>query len=333
MIRAENLTKHFGRTVAVDGVSFEVARGEIVGFLGPNGAGKTTTMRILATFLPATAGTAIVAGFDVFRDSLEVRRRIGYLPETVPLYSEMRVSEYLVYRGRLKGLRGKALRQRMEEALDVCGLTTARRSVIGTLSKGFRQRVGLADALIHDPDVLILDEPTLGLDPQQIRQIRTLIKQLGERHTILLSSHILSEVQMICNRVLIIKAGRIVAADTTENLLSLLKGVTRVTVETQAPQDAAAAALRALPGITAVAIRQERDWNIVTCECAQGVDPRLEIFQLMAAKKWPTRELRLERRNLEDVFMEITVASNGANASVNPDENREPFPTIEEHRT
>ena len=203
--------------MAVDDVSFEVARGEIVGFLGPNGAGKTTTMRILACYLPATGGAVNVAGYDVFRDSIEVRRRIGYLPENVPLYPEMRVDEYLNYRARLKGVPPKKRRKRVDEVKGLCGLKDVGRRIIGQLSKGFRQRVGLAESMVHDPDLLILDEPTIGLDPNQIRQVRELIKGLAPRHTILISTHILPEVEMTCQRVLIIHRGRIVASDTRSN--------------------------------------------------------------------------------------------------------------------
>ena len=220
LIEVEHLTKRFGKIVAVDDVSFSVDKGEVVGFLGPNGAGKTTVMRILTAFSPATSGKVRVAGFDPFWESMQVRQRVGYLPENVPLYREMRVSEYLFHRARLKGVAACERKLRIGEVLDRCGINEVAHRVIGQLSKGYRQRVGLADALVNDPPILILDEPTVGLDPNQVRLVREMIRDLGERRTVLLSTHILSEVEMICPRVLIISGARIVADDTTENLKS-----------------------------------------------------------------------------------------------------------------
>jgi len=216
MIKVENLTKRYAGVTALNGVSFEVQRGEIVGFLGPNGAGKSTAMRILTGFIPASSGRAEVAGVDVFEDSLEVRRHIGYMPENNPLYLDMRVGEYLKFRAKLKAIPRAERRDRIQEVLQMCGLTDESGRIIGNLSKGYRQRVGLADALLAEPDLLILDEPTIGLDPVQIRQVRQLIKDLGKRHTILLSSHILPEVEVTCNRVIIIHHGRILASDTPD---------------------------------------------------------------------------------------------------------------------
>jgi ABC-2 type transport system ATP-binding protein len=312
MISVANLTKRYGRVTAVDNLSFEVKQGEIVGFLGPNGAGKTTTMRILSTFLPATGGTVRICGFDVFTESLEVRRRIGYLPETVPLYPDMRVSEYLLFRGRLKGLRGSRLHARLDEVVETCGLADVRRAIIGRLSKGYMQRVGLADALIHDPHVLVLDEPTIGLDPNQIRNIRGLIQSLGRRHTVLLSSHILSEVQMICERVLILNAGRVVAADRTDNLVGLMKAAPRVWMEVQGPLEAILLAVRSVPGVRGAAGRPAGDWNQIACDCESGLDLRAELSRAVAAGGWVAREIRAEQRNLEDVFAELTAANDGA---------------------
>jgi ABC-2 type transport system ATP-binding protein len=305
MIKVENLTKTYGRTVAVDHVSFNVARGQIVGFLGPNGAGKTTTMRILSGFLPATGGTATIGGLDIFQDSVAVRRQIGYLPESAPLYTEMRVDEYLLFRGRLKGLRRQRLRERLDVVLSACNLKEQRRAIIGNLSKGFRQRVGLADSLIHEPPVLILDEPTIGLDPAQIRQIRQLIKSLGGVHTVLLSTHILSEVEMVCDQVVIINKGRIVAAETTSGLMALMRGSPQVVLEVVGPCDAVVAALQGVPGISKVAGTSSEGRCSITCECADGCDVRSEIFAAVAANGWVLRELRMERRNLEDVFVEL----------------------------
>jgi ABC-2 type transport system ATP-binding protein len=317
VIQALELTKVFGRTRAVDNLSFEVAQGETVGFLGPNGAGKTTTMRMLTGYLPATGGTARIAGLDVFSDSLEVRRNIGYLPESVAFYPEMRVNEYLKYRGRLKGVHGRRLRQRLASVLESCGLQESSRTVIGQLSKGYRQRLALADCLIHEPPLLILDEPTIGLDPNQIRHVRSLIRSLGKRHTILLSSHILSEVEMMCERVLILNKGRIVAADRTENLVGLMRGHPRIDIELKAPAALAQVCLAQIEGVERVSLRDEGGWLYATCECSAGRDLREAIHAVVAARSWPLRELRMERRNLEDVFVEITAdqASAGAHAA------------------
>src|SRR5271154_819474 len=217
MIDVSNLSKSYAGNNAVKDVSFQVERGEIVGLLGPNGAGKSTTMRILACFIPATSGTALVAGLDVFTQADEVRRRIGYMPENNPLHPEMRVREYLKFRARLKGLGRARSRERVDAVISQCGLENVSKRIIGHLSKGYKQRVGLADALVHEPELIILDEPTIGLDPNQIRSVRQLIKDLGRRHTVLVSSHILSEIELTCNRVVIMKNGRILAADTQEN--------------------------------------------------------------------------------------------------------------------
>ena len=306
MIHVDHLTKKYGRFRAVDDLSFDVAQGEIVGFLGPNGAGKTTTMRILAGYLPATGGSASICGMDIFKESLEVRRRIGYLPEMVPLYGEMRVIEYLRYRGQLKGLRGAALRERVATVSEACAVADVARKLIGSLSKGYRQRVGLADALINDPEVLILDEPTIGLDPNQIRLIRELVVSLRGQHAVLLSSHILSEIQSVCDRVLIINEGRIVASDTPENLVGLLHGSRRVVAEIRGPEDAILTDLKALDGIARVSVTQDNGWNRFVCECADGRDVRGEIFRLAGGASWEMRELRSEHGDLEDVFVQIT---------------------------
>src|SRR5437660_12227295 len=236
MIEVSNLTKRYsGRTPAVSNLSFKVGRGEIVGLLGSNGAGNSTTMRILSCYMPATSGTVRVAGFDVFTQADEVRRRIGYMPENNPLHPEMRVREYLKFRARLKGLGWRKSRQRVDAVLEECNLTSASKRIIGQLSKGFRQRVGLADALVHEPELIILDEPTIGLDPNQIRSVRQLIKDLGQNHTVLISTHILPEVEMTCGRVMILHQGRILAADTTENLQMLMSDRGQVVAEIAAP--------------------------------------------------------------------------------------------------
>src|SRR5271165_2141419 len=249
MIEAIDLTKRYAGRTAVSGISFAVAPGEIVGLLGPNGAGKSTTMRILSCFMPATSGTARVAGFDVFHQSEEVRRRIAFMPENNPLYPEMRVREYLKFRARLKGLGWTRSRQRVDTVMEQCGLTDVGRRIIGQLSKGYKQRVGLADALVHDPDLIILDEPTIGLDPQQIRSVRTLIKSLAGKHTVLISTHILPEVEMMCGRVLIMVEGRVLASDTPENLQRRMAGGSQVIAEIAAPLEALNAAWEALPEV------------------------------------------------------------------------------------
>lgn len=306
MINVDNLTKRFGGTTAVDNISFEVEQGEIVGFLGPNGAGKTTTMRMLTGFIPPTGGTMTVAGFDVIRESLEVRRKIGYLPENVPIYKDMRVIEYLTYRGKLKGLRGRRLKTRLKAVLEDCGLVDVRKKVVGRLSKGYVQRVGLADALVHEPELLILDEPTIGLDPNQIRHIRNLIKSLAQKHTVLLSSHILPEVEMICERVMIINKGRIVASDSPDKLVSLMRGNTNVVMELKAPEGEIKGKFSGVKGVVNVIVDQGGAWHRVTCECRKGEDPRPALFEIVSSSKWELRELRVVRKNLEDVFVEIT---------------------------
>ena len=249
MIEVSNLTKRYAGRTAVSDISFAVARGEIVGLLGPNGAGKSTTMRILSCFMPATSGTVRVAGFDVFHESDEVRRRIGYMPENNPLYPEMRVREYLKFRARLKGLGWRRSRERVTTVMEQCGLADVGRRVIGQLSKGYRQRVGLADALVHEPDLIILDEPTIGLDPQQIRSVRQLIKSLAGKHTVLISTHILPEAEMMCSRMLIMFDGKILASDTPENLQRRMADSSQVTAEIAAPEEALRAAFEALPEV------------------------------------------------------------------------------------
>lgn len=306
MIRVQNLVKSYGGVLAVDDLSFEVARGEIVGFLGPNGAGKTTTMRIMACYMPATAGTVIVGGHDIFSESMEVRAKTGYLPENVPLYHEMRVSEYLAFRGRLKGMHGKRLRGGIDRVVEMCELGEVRRRIIAHLSKGFRQRIGLADALLHEPELLILDEPTIGLDPNQIRNIRNLIRRLGGEHTVLLSSHLLAEVEMTCSRVLIINRGRIVASDTPDNLAGALKGNMQVMVEVQAGSREVCEELGRIDGVLRVRCEREGAWCSFICETRRGVDPRGAIFSAVSKRGWLLRELREERRNLEDIFVALT---------------------------
>jgi ABC-2 type transport system ATP-binding protein len=306
MIKVENLTKRYAGQTAIQDLNFEVGQGEIMGFLGPNGAGKTTTMRILAGFMPATAGRATIAGFDVFEQSLQARSRIGYMPENVPLYNDMRVTEYLDYRAALKSVPHRRVVERVGDVKELCGLREVENKLIGALSKGYRQRVGLADALIAEPDLLILDEPTIGLDPNQIRQVRELIRNLGKQHTILLSTHILPEVEMTCTRVIIIHKGRIEACDTPENLLSQIRQAGGVVVEAKTGSDDGVEELRKISGVREVVTDAAGDWKIFSLRVESGVDVREEIFRLATARRWTLRELSQRRATLEDVFVEIT---------------------------
>ena len=306
MIKVENLTKRYAGQPAIQDLNFEVGKGEIMGFLGPNGAGKTTTMRILASFMPPTSGRATVAGFDVFAQSLQARAHLGYMPENVPLYGDMRVTEYLDYRAALKGVPHRRIAERVGDVKELCGLKEVENKLIATLSKGYRQRVGLADALLHEPDLLILDEPTIGLDPNQIRQVRDLIKNLGKQHTILLSTHILPEVEMTCSRVIIIHKGRIEACDTPENLLGKIRQAGGVLLEAKVGADSGAEELKKISGVRDVIVDSDGDWGIFSLRVESGADVREEIFRLATARQWRVRELTQRRATLEDVFVEIT---------------------------
>ena len=305
MIRVQNLTKRYGPLTAVNDVSFHVERGGVVGFLGPNGAGKTTTIRILTCYHPATSGTASIAGFDVFNDSIQVRRRIGYLPESAPLYPEMRVREYLRFRGKLKGLAAQDLQAALKRAADRCWLGDFIDRPIAQLSKGMRQRVGLADAIMHDPEVLILDEPTIGLDPTQIRETRNLVKELGERHTVLLSSHILQEVEQTCSRVIIIAKGKIVAAGSPKELQDQLGAKARVFAEMRGPVGEVEKGVRAIAGVEAVDVSSENGWVRLAVQPKPECDVREDIFRLTTAKGWSLREIRREGATLEDFFIQV----------------------------
>ncbi|MEC5127886.1 ABC transporter ATP-binding protein [Verrucomicrobiales bacterium BCK34] len=306
MIEAKELTKRYAGRTAVDGISFDVAQGEIVGFLGPNGAGKSTTLRMLTCFLSASEGTAKVAGFDIYEDSIEVRKRIGYMPENVPLYPDMRVVEYLKFRAQIKGLRYREGKRAVEEAMDICSLTEVDRKIISTLSKGYKQRVGLADALVNKPDLLILDEPTNGLDPNQIRQSRELIKRLGERHTILISTHILSEVEMTCNRVIILDRGQIKASDTPENLIRRLRQPGAVVLEIKGKTENAVERVQSIEGVNEVTkIDQRNGWLSLSIGTDPNIDVREEIFDLTLKEKWKVRELASRAASLEDAFVDL----------------------------
>jgi len=314
LVEAKNLTRYYGAFLAVDHVSFGIDRGEIVGLLGPNGAGKTTTIRMLTGFLPATEGTAAIGGFDVLGEPIEVRRHIGYMPENNPLYPEMRVREYLAFRADLKGVPRRIRRKRIAGCMERCGAGSVAGQIVGTLSKGFRQRVGLADALLGDPDVLILDEPTIGLDPNQVRETRSLIRDLSARHTVLISTHILAEAEAICQRVLIIDRGRIVA-DDSPHALSDQTLQASVIVELHGDLAQIMAALQGLAGLAHVDVLESNGWNRLNLVTTPGMDVREAVFRMAAQHGWGLRELTLCRASLEDVFHRLTVGEEGAPAA------------------
>jgi ABC-2 type transport system ATP-binding protein len=314
MIKVEGLTKRYARTVAVDNISFEVEKGQIVGFLGPNGAGKTTTMRVLTCFLPPTSGTATVAGFDVLENPMEVNRRIGYLPETPPLYPEMEVVEYLQFVAKLKGIASPDVRRRVEEVMERCSVADMRNRLISKLSKGYRQRVGLAQAIIHNPDVLILDEPTSGLDPKQIIETRELIHSLAGDHTIILSTHILSEVEHSCERVIIISHGKLVAIDSVSNLTARLRGSEAVSVELEVaggrpnPTEVQQR-LETVSGVSRVMMKDSRDNRLIfEIESLQGRHIRADLARTVVNSGWNLSELRSVGFSLEDIFLQLTTA-------------------------
>lgn len=309
MIEVQDLTKVYGSFTAVDHVSFTVNKGEILGFLGPNGAGKTTTMRILTGYMPATAGTARVGGFDVFQDSLEVRRHIGYLPEAPPIYPDMSVGAYLDFVARIKNVPSEKREERVADALKKANIVEKRHELIKRLSRGYKQRVGLAQALVHDPDVIVLDEPTVGLDPKQIIEVRNLIKGLAGNHTIILSTHILPEVSMTCDRVVIINKGKIAAVDTPQNLTSQLKGGQKIRVEAQAQEKALRDLLTQIPGVSRVQAEPAAlaDGHVrATVETAAGKDVRSQIAAGIVQKGWALYELRSVSLSLEDIFLQLT---------------------------
>lgn len=308
MIEVDNLTKVYKDTPAVDHVSFDVKKGEILGFLGPNGAGKTTTMRMLTGYLPATSGKASIGGFDVADQSMEVRKRIGYLPEVPPLYTEMTIESYLDFVARIKKVPSADRAGRIAKAMEMAHLTDRRKELIHRLSRGYRQRVGLAQALVHDPDVLILDEPTAGLDPKQIIEVRRLIKGLAGSHTILLSTHILPEVSMTCDRVLIINHGKIVAEDTPENLTTQLRGGERLRLLVRAEEPALRQALQEVDGVKDVEVNPIRTTGqlAVVVELAAGRDVRSQIAACVVGKGFDLYEMRSDRMSLEEIFLQLT---------------------------
>ncbi len=308
MIEVQDLTKSYGPRLAVDGISFSVPRGEILGFLGPNGAGKSTTMRILTGYLSATSGSASIAGFDVFSNPIEVRRRIGYLPENNPLYNEMRVRDYLRLCCRLRGVAPARRSARVDYALEACGLQERRRDIIGRLSKGLRQRVGLAQAVVHDPDLLILDEPTSGLDPAQTRETRDLIVALGRDHTVILSSHILPEVSATCERVVIINRGTLVADDRPENLARRMSEGHGIDVEmaVRGDVDAIRKKLKSVRGLDAVDVQELAGGECMVRVHSSGDDPREELAKAIVKGGFGLRELHSRTLSLEDVFISLT---------------------------
>lgn len=307
MIEVAGLTKRYAGVTAVSNISFSVARGEVVGLLGPNGAGKSTTMRILACYLPASSGTVRIAGLDVYRHSEEVRRRIGYMPENNPLHTDLRVREYLKFRGRLKGLSRGQSRERADAVMEQCGLTHVSHRIIGQLSKGYRQRVGLADALVHEPELIILDEPTIGLDPTQIRSVRQLIKNLALTHTVLISTHILPEVEMTCNRMVIMYEGKILASGTAEDLQKLMNGSTQVIAEIAATREELQECWSQLPEIESFDVSaSEGDYFRCAFTPRDGLDLRPYIFETARSHGWPVRELTRNRHSLEDIYVQVT---------------------------
>jgi ABC-2 type transport system ATP-binding protein len=325
MISSKALTKRYAGVLAVDQVSFEVAKGQIVGFLGPNGAGKTTTMRMLTCFLPPSAGGATVAGFDVLEQPLQVKKRIGYLPETPPIYPEMETIEYLEFVGKLKGLRAAELQKRIDYVCERCAIADVRKKLLGKLSKGYRQRVGLAQAIIHNPDVLILDEPTAGLDPKQINETRDLIKSLAGDHTIILSTHILPEVEQTCEHVIIINKGKLVATDTVRNLQARARGAESVLVEV-AGRGASLEApvvqhkLEQVPGVSRVLCKQQVDSRILfEVESQKGRLVRGDLARAVVASGWDLNELRPAAMSLEEIFLQLT----GTEGSAQPDRHEE----------
>ena len=317
MISVKELTKRYARNTAVDDISFEVEKGQIVGFLGPNGAGKTTTMRMLTCFLPPTSGTATVAGFDVLEQPLEVKKRIGYLPETPPLYPEMRTVEYLAFVGKLKGLSGSELRQRIDSVCERCAITDVKSKLLGKLSKGYRQRVGLAQAIIHNPEVLILDEPTAGLDPKQINETRELIRSLAGNHTIILSTHILPEVEQTCEKVIIINKGKLVATDSVSNLQSRARGVESILVEVAGRNgdlDATKAQqkLEQVSGVSRVVFKERREnRSVFEVESRKDQFIRGDLARAVVQAGWDLNELRPASVSLEEIFLKLTTDQSG----------------------
>jgi ABC-2 type transport system ATP-binding protein len=306
MLEVKDLNKKFGEVHAVKNLSFEVNKGEILGFLGPNGAGKTTTMRIITCFIPASSGTVKVNGLDTVDQNLEVRKKIGYLPESTPLYNDMLVKEYLKFTGEIRGLRGGKLSSRIDEMFQVCGLTKMAGRQIGNLSKGFRQRVGLAQAMLHDPQLLILDEPTSGLDPNQIIEIRQLIKNMGKEKTVIYCSHILSEVSATCNHILIINQGAIVASGTAEELTAKMDKENRYVLRLKADKASVELKLKAIEGVDRIQAVQSGEWVDAVAIAKDNQDIGEKIYKCVFENGWSLAELKRESASLEDVFTQLT---------------------------
>jgi ABC-2 type transport system ATP-binding protein len=318
MIEVQQLTKRYGPTLAVSGVSFEANKGEVLGFLGPNGAGKTTTMRVITGYLPPSSGSVKVAGYDVVEESIEARRHTGYLPENPPVYAEMRVSEYLAFAGRIKGVARRDLRKRMADVSEKCAITGVQNRQIGKLSKGYRQRVGLAQALIHNPDVLVLDEPTASLDPKQIIETRQLIRSLAGQHTVVLSTHILPEVSKTCDRVVVINAGKVVAVGTPDELTRRLQGFETVLLTAEGPRDEIKAKIEKVAGVTRVDQHDVAETRMAfEIHTEKDRDVRAELARAVVESGWRLIELRTSGLSLEDIFLKLTTRDLGEEEPVN----------------
>ena len=324
MIEVRELSKQYGDVTAVDGVTFKAESGQITGFLGPNGAGKTTTMRMLTCFLPPSSGTATVDGFDTAEASLEVRRRIGYLPELPPLYHDMTVESYLDFVAKIKGVPSPQLRSRLDETMEKTGITHVARTVIGQLSKGYKQRVGLAQALVHNPPVLILDEPTVGLDPKQIHEVRELVKEWSGKHTVILSTHILPEVEQTCNRVVIVDRGKIVAVDTPSNLVHQLKGTERIVVDVLGPVEEVTSRIAAMPGVLGThALESTVGRQRIQVESGLAEDLRPDLAEMIVQSGWKLFEMQSSKMSLEDIFLKLTTSDDGDEGTDEGDDDEE----------
>ena len=308
MIELEHISKYYGDFPAVTDISFRVEQGEILGFLGPNGAGKSTTMKVITGFHPPTEGVASIAGYDIVNDSLEARRHIGYLPETVPLYGDMSVRDYLAFMGKIRGMSADYIRRRTDDVIQICRLEEYRATHIGKLSKGFKQRVGIAQAILHEPDVLVLDEPTIGIDPIQVVETRQLIKSLGGEHTLILSTHILPEVSMICERVIIIHEGQIVAEDKPENLAARLRGIERIEIDVKGPSREIATALESVDGVETVQHRysQADGFSTFLVVASPDAEPRAPLAAAVVAGGWDLLRLQSIGMSLEEIFLRVT---------------------------
>ncbi len=314
MIELEHVSKYYGNFPAVTDISFRVEKGEVLGFLGPNGAGKSTTMKIITGFIPPSEGKITVAGFDVVNESLEARRKIGYLPETVPLYTDMEVRDYLSFMGRIRGMNSERIRQRIDDVIAICRLEEYFKTHIGKLSKGYRQRVGIAQAILHEPDVLVLDEPTIGIDPIQVVETRQLIKNLGGEHTLILSTHILPEVSMICERVIIIHEGQIVAVDTPESLGTRLRGTERIELDVKGPSREVAKALGDIKGVIVVEREPSPEgggYSTFYIQASHGVDLRPRLAAAVVGNGWDLRRLESIGMSLEEIFLHLTTMDEG----------------------